>query len=357
MVIQGIIEESRRHYEEQYDQVMARLLHIPKGSLRRHEKKGRIYWYLRRHVAKRRYTDIYIGAAGDKACEAFITFVRERKQRINELKSIKESLKKLGEKKMELKERNYPEMFVSLAEAFGRAGLWKEGLTLIGSWCFNVYVQTFAVDFFPLRTMDFDFGLRIPYKGDKKDIDKLLRDLGFIPRVDMAYDKIDYVLPGVGLVEVFIDREKASKEHMKVLKQDLSIRPASISYLHLLVDNPITVKVHGVHKAITIPSMPAFFVHRLITAKFGEYRDSVLDILKIRKDYKQAALVAKKILSDKNLISDLSRVVESLSPELLNRMNESAQNVIEHVRAPDLSEEDVLYIQKAIALFPLQRGA
>lgn len=348
MVIQGIIEESRQHYQNQYDQVVARLLHIPKGYLRKQEKKGRTYWYLRRHVTQKGYSDVYIGSEGDKACETIITFVGERKQRINELKTIKASLKELGEKKVELKERDYPAMFLSLAEAFGDAGLWEEGLTLIGSWCFNVYVQTFALDFFPLRTMDFDFGLRVPYGGDKKDIDKLLRDLGFVPKIDMAYDKIDYVLPGVGMVEVFIDREQASKEQMKMLKQSLSIRPASLSYLHLLIDNPITVKVHGVHKSITVPSMPAFFIHRLITAKFGEYRDSALNIYKIRKDYKQAALVAKKILSESILRKELSRVIESLSPDLQKKMNESAQSVKEYVKAPDLSNEDVIYIHKAI---------
>jgi hypothetical protein len=348
MVIQGILEESRQHYQTQHDQVVARLLHIPKGYLRKQEKKGRTYWYLRRHITKKGYVDVYIGSAGEKACEGFITFVGERKQRINELKAIREALKQLGEKKVEMKERDYPAIFISLAETFGDAGLWEEGLTLIGSWCFNVYVQTFAVDFFPLRTMDFDFGLKIPYGGDKKDIDKLLRDLGFMPRVDIGYDKIDYVLPGVGMVEVFIDKEKASDEQRKKLKQDLSIRPASLSHLHLLVDNPVTVKVHGVHKSITVPSMPAFFVHRLITAKFGEYRDVVLDINKIRKDYKQAALVAKKILSDKGLREDLARIIEGLSPEFRIKMEESAQAVKEYVRLPDLSDEDVIYIQKMV---------
>jgi hypothetical protein len=162
----------------------------------------------------------------------------------------------------------------------------------------------------------------------------------------MAYDKIDYVLPGVGMVEVFIDREQASDEQTKLLKQNLSVRPASLTYLHLLVDNPVTVKIHGVHKSITVPSMPAFFVHRLITAKFGEYRDAVLDIGKIRKDYKQAALVAKKILSDKGLREDLARVIESLSPELRSKMEESARTAEEYVRLPDLTDEDIIYIRK-----------
>jgi hypothetical protein len=102
------------------------------------------------------------------------------------------------------------------------------------------------------------------------------------------------VLPGVGTVEVFVDRDSASKMHMQKIKQDLSLRPAVLSHLHILLDHPVTTKIHGVHKAVTIPSMPAFFIHRLITATFGEYRDPVLNVHKVRKDYKQAALIAKK---------------------------------------------------------------
>ena len=94
--------------------------------------------------------------------------------------------------------------------------------------------------------------------------------------------------------------------------------------------------------------MPAFFIHRLITAEFGEYRDSVLDIHKIRKDYKQAALVSKKIWSDKILREELSRLIENLSPDLIKKMEESARTVKEYVKAPDLSGEDVVYIQKVI---------
>jgi hypothetical protein len=239
-------------------------------------------------------------------------------------------------------------MFLSLVETFGKVGLWEEGLMLIGSWCFNVYAQAFGVEYFPLRTMDFDFGLRIPYTGNKADIDKLLRDLGFIPNIDMAYNKIDYVLPGVGMVEVFIDREKASDDQIKALKHNLSIRPASLSYLHVLIDNPITASVHGIHKSITVPSMPAFFVHRLITAKFGEYRDSVLNIYKIRKDYKQAALVAKEIFSSKTLGEGLSRVIKSLPSDLRQKVQAGAQGAEEFVKAPDLSKTDVAYIRKVV---------
>lgn len=348
MVIEGILNESRSHYQTQYDEVLGRLLHIPKGSLRKQERKGAAYWYLRRYIPGKGYEDVYIGRVGDRESEAFVSFVKERKYRISELKTVKEALKKLGIKKVELQEKGYHDMFLRLLEAFGKLGLWEEGLALIGSWCFNIYVQAFGVEYYPLRTMDFDFGLRVPYTGDKADLDELLRNLGFTARIDMAYDKIDYVLPGVGIVEMFIDREMASEEQVSALKQDLAIRPAALSYLHILIDYPVTAKVHGIHKAITVPSMAAFFVHRLITSRFGEYRDPVDHRYKIRKDYKQAALVAKKILIDRKLQQDLTEIIRDLSDDLRHKMCEGATTAEKYVKAPDLYAEDVLHIKKLV---------
>lgn len=341
MAIESILEESRRLYQGQYDEVIGRLLHVPKGSLRNRTVGGATYWYLRRHVAGKGYEDVYVGPAGDRAVEAFVSFVQERKKRLEERDAIKQSLKALGVTKVELQKKNYPAMFTALANAFAREGLWEEGLMLIGSWCFNVYVQASGVEFYPLRTMDFDFGLRIPYTGDKADVDKLLRDLGFSARVDPGHGKIDYVLPGVGMVEVLIDRDQADKEEIERLRRDLSLRPAEVSHLKILTDHPVTAKVHGVHKAITLPTMPAFFVHRLITARSGEYRDPAFHAGKIRRDFKQAALVARKIETDKDLQEELAGIVAGLSDEISEKMHEGAEAAAEYVRSPDLTDDDV----------------
>ena len=350
MAIDRILQESRDFYQAQYDEVIGRLLHIPRGSLRSRTVGKSRYWYLRRHIRGKGYEDVYIGPEGSRAAEAFVRFVKERKERIEEREAIKHSLKTLGIIRMELEEKDYPKMFVSLADAFGKVGLWNEGLMLIGSWCFNVYVQVLGVEFFPLRTMDFDFGLRIPYTGDKADVDKLLRNLGFSAKIDPGHDKIDYELPGLGVVEVFTDREKATTEQVQKLKNDLAIRPAAISYLQILINHPTTVKVHGVHKAIRFPCMPAFFVHRLVTARFGEYRDRILDAAKIRRDYKQAALVAKKIAEDNELKEGLVTIIDELSEDLHQRMLQGATEAEKFIKPPDLTKEDFLYIKQMTAI-------
>jgi len=344
VVIQSVLEENRRLYRSQYDELVGRLLQIPKGSLRRQTRGGAQYLYLRRHVAGRGYEDVYLGPAADKRVAAMVRFAAERPQRLGERRAVVEALNALGVKKMELQEKGYHRIFADLMAAFRPAGLWDEGLMLIGSWCFNVYVQAFGVGFYPLRTMDFDLALRIPYRGDKADVDALLRNLGFTARVDAAYGKIDYVLPGVGIVEVFIDREQATPEAVAALREDLSLVPAQVAHLQILLDNPVTAKVHGVHKAVTLPSMPAFFVHRLITARFGEYRDQVLYPEKIRKDLKQAALVAARIDGDQRLTGELQRIARDLSDDLRDKMRQSAARAGEHVQSPDFTSEDAAAI-------------
>lgn len=223
MVIKDILQESRSLYQTQYDQAVARLIHIPKGSLRIKVRKGSKYYYLRRYNASIGCRDEYIGQAGNRDVENFLTFIGERKQRVEELKAIKQSLNQLGVKNVELQEKGYHKKFTALLEAFGEAGLWNEGLMLIGSWCFNIYTQA-----------------------------------------------------------------------------------------------------------------------------FGEYRDAALQKGKIRKDFKQAALVAKKILTTANLKKELNTIVTQLNKDLSKILIEGAKTADQFVKAPDLTVTDVQYIEMAM---------
>jgi hypothetical protein len=58
--------------------------------------------------------------------------------------------------------------------------IFNEGVQLIGSWCFNLYQKRLGVKEYPLRTLDVDFLLPVPYKGAKhadfiKDLEALSR--------------------------------------------------------------------------------------------------------------------------------------------------------------------------------------
>ena len=80
--------------------------------------------------------------------------------------------------------------------------------------------------------------------------------------------------------------------------------------------------------------------HRLITARFGEYRDPVLYPEKIRKDLKQAALVTARIQGDEDLESQLKTIVGGLSEDLRGKLRKAANEATDHVRPPDLTLED-----------------
>lgn len=58
---------------------------------------------------------------------------------------------------------------------FAKHGLFDEGVTLIGSRCFQLYQKHFQVEKFPLQTQDIDFLIPNPFKG--KDHKEFVEDL------------------------------------------------------------------------------------------------------------------------------------------------------------------------------------
>jgi hypothetical protein len=123
-----------------------------------------------------------------------------------------------------------------------------------------------------------------------------------------------------------------------------------VAHLQTLLDHPVTAQVHGVHKAVILPSMPAFFVHRLITARFGEYRDAVLYPEKIRKDLKQAALVAARIESDEDLVAQLKDIANGLPQDLREKMRRSGAEAVTYVQTPDFTIEDAAGIRSMMQM-------
>ena len=94
--------------------------------------------------------------------------------------------------------------------------------------------------------------------------------------------------------------------------------------------------------------MPSFFIHKLITTKFGEFRNRSLESYKIRKDYKQAALVGKRIFEEKSLRAKLKIQRKSLPKDLREKLAESAKAAADFIKGPDLSLEDVSVIQQLL---------
>ncbi len=97
--------------------------------------------------------------------------------------------------------------------------------------------------------------------------------------------------------------------------------------------------------------MPSFFIHKLITAKFGEHRNRrTLESYQIRKDYKQAALVGKRIFEEKSLKNELKDKMASLTDDLREKMVERAKAAGDFIKSPDLSLDDVSVIRQLLSV-------
>ncbi len=69
---------------------------------------------------------------------------------------------------------------------------------------------------------------------------------------------------------------------------------------------------------------------------------------KIRRDFKQPVLVARKIETDKDLQEELAGIVAGLPDDLRQKMQHGAESVAEYVKSPDFTEEDELQIRRVI---------
>lgn len=67
-----------------------------------------------------------------------------------------------------------------ILRVFHDHNLFHEGVELIGSWCFKLYQKHLGVKKYPLRTIDIDFLVPIPYRGAKhENFVKELEEIGF----------------------------------------------------------------------------------------------------------------------------------------------------------------------------------
>ena len=72
------------------------------------------------------------------------------------------------------------DLITKILKVFADNGLFDEGIELIGSWCFQMYVKHLGAKSFPLRTQDIDFLIPNPFCGkEHPGFIHQLEDLGF----------------------------------------------------------------------------------------------------------------------------------------------------------------------------------
>ncbi len=315
LVLNGILEESREYYRKLKRESVGRLLINPRGSLYRKDEGGSAFVYLRRieNGAKRH---IYIGRDDSEHAAITIRGVALHSKAVSALREAKAAMKELGMPSQEIKTEDYFPIVQELFQTLADAGLWDEGVTLVGSWCFKVYQNYCGVEFFPERTLDVDFAIRLPYRGKKVNLGDMLKSLGLEEVINHADGTVFY-RSGELSVEFLKDRVGDGRERGSVYEADIGIAPVAVPYMRILLSNPMEIKARDLGRVV-VPSMAAFFLHKLLVASERRKEDKRL------KDYRQVEAVAKAILSDPAMVEDVKRIAGGLHKKWVKKMVASA---------------------------------
>jgi hypothetical protein len=321
VVIEQVWEESRDYYLDYQKRLIGELLISPVGSIKRRKSWGG--WFLYLHKRKGQgFEDVYLGSESDPSVKKIAEKIKNRQRLIRELRSAKSALKLLKANKMSRALKDFTGPLRKLLTTMEGLGCFEAGIELIGSYCFKVYQSHFGVEWFPLRTIDIDFAVPIPYKGPPADLEAVLKELGF--RQEFCTDGTIF-FEGNGLKIEFLQPRKGSgiKGRLPEVKA-LSTVPIPPPYLNILLDNKMEVSLRDIGR-IALPSMPAFTVHKLLIASLPESK------AKRAKDYNQVCAVAKKIITDRNLIAEAQRIFRNMPLGWRKPIHSSARNLQEFV--------------------------
>lgn len=328
MVIEQVLEESRDYYLDYKARLIGELLLSPVGSIKR--KKGWGGWFIYLHKrAGKKFEDIYLGSEGDPAVQRIVEKIKNRKRLILELRSTKAALKLLKVGNMSRALKDFTEPLRKLFAEMERLGFFAAGIELVGSYCFKVYQSHFGVEMFPLRTVDVDFAIPVPYKGPSVDMEAVLKELGF--RQDFKSDGTIFY-EGNGLKIEFLQPRKGSgvKGYSPPVKE-LSTVPIPLPYLNLLLENKVVVTLRDIGR-IAVPSLPAFMWHKLLIADSPERKE------KSEKDNIQAVAVGKKIIGDQDLIREAGRIMQSIPKSWQKKIEKSVQKLVSEGTPENISE-------------------
>jgi hypothetical protein len=323
VVIDDILKESREYYLRRKRSLVGFLLGVPRGSIRRKVINGGRYCYLHGRDGPRT-VDIYIGKEEDRAVELLKKKLAMRSRFIDEVKVARNALKSVGVKKDVIDREDFGPPLKRIFEEFDRLGLWEAGLELVGSWCFKVFQYHLGVEFYPFRTLDIDIAIPASYHGPEVDLGEVLKSIGFEqdfrPNGAMIYH-------GFGMMIELLSPDKGKGvEGGRIHIEKLKVFSLALRYLDLLLNNRMTFSIHGVGR-VTVPSMPAFMIHKLLVAPLR----SAAQKDKVEKDYRQVQAVAKRIVRDDALVAESRRILENLHKKWARRIAESVRTMAEYL--------------------------
>lgn len=333
-VIDSILSENLAYYRRTKSILVGRLLINERGTLIRKQKNSKAYKYVRSKVNGLSF-DRYIGSEDSPYARKIENRVKQSKIDLEELRSSKYALKRLRAKDMQ--QEDFTGLIKELFQLMEREGLWDEGLQLIGSWCFKFYQNYLGVECYPERTVDVDFAIKIPYQGRPAKIGEKLVELGFQEDRNTRDGSIVY-LGGDIKVEFLTDQKGNGRNSKNTYVPELDIAPQALPYLRILLDHPVTHSIRDLGK-ITVPSMPAFLVHKLVVV--SKRRDPG----KKEKDLRQAMAIAEAIVRDPKQLEAVRTVFRSLHKKRQKMARNSAFEADETVRGATAVFQEVLGLQ------------
>ncbi|KJU85844.1 hypothetical protein MBAV_001967 [Candidatus Magnetobacterium bavaricum] len=278
--------------------------------------------------------DYYTGYM--KRLVAAILLMPDRVGFPEELDIVNASIRRLGGRTADMEDLNG--MVAEVLRLFDNNGLWETGAELVGSWCFRVYQCNFGVENFAIKTDDVDIAIDIPYKGEKMDLGRLLKQLGFLERFHP--NGVIYYEGGQLRVE-FIVPERGRGDSDRVEIEDLGISAQPLRFLDILVSHPAETHLGGVGR-VRVPSPAAFAIHKLLIAPRRKLK------AKMQKDYIQVFYVLKMLLfgNRENGTGQLDTIMKDLLPGWLTALKASVVKM--HTHVPLLEEGPARDIETAI---------
>ena len=319
-VIDDILRENTEYYRRIKTILVGSLLINERGSLISKQISRKTYKYLRTGRPGERH-DIYLGAEDSLHAQRVQKSVDQSKNDLVELRRAKSALRKLRAKDMD--HEDFTERIRELFQLMDHEGLWDEGLQLVGSWCFKLYQNYLGVEHYPERTVDVNFAIRIPFRGNPAKIGEKLRDMGFKEERNRQDGSIAF-LGGDISIEFLKHRKGDARSEGDTYIRELDIAPQPVPFLNILLDHPRTYRFRDLGK-ITVPSMPAFLAHKLAVSSKRR------DLAKKEKDLRQALAVARRILQDPELIEEFRTVVSGLhksQQKMISKLAQSADDII-----------------------------
>jgi len=275
-------------------------------------------------------SDIYLGRADEAMVRRLQEGFERKKVLKREITIARKSLRMLGVRSAMIDRDDFIDPIRRVFQELDMLGLWEAGLELVGSWCFKVYQNYLGVEQYPLRTLDVDIAIPVPYKGPEADLGEFLKNLGF--EADFRPNGAVYYV-GFGMIIELLGPDKGrGVKDGRIHIEKLHISALALRYIDILLENNTSIGIHGVGK-ISIPSMPAFMLHKLLVAPLRS------DAAKKAKDTMQIHSIAKRILPDESLMEETARIFRTMPRRWYSRITASAKAMKEHL--PEDQQNDI----------------